>query len=109
MGILPLTGGGDVFGAARPAGCATGRCVPLLADRDLTGTGVEVDLLGETAPVAAGPAVARARTGAALLPVIDPLRAAARRRPVPLAAWSSGSTTRSRRPRRDDPRAASQR
>lgn len=43
--------------------------VPLLADRDLSGRGVVVDLLGEPARVASGPAVLAARTGALLLSI----------------------------------------
>lgn len=46
-----------------------GRFVPLLADRDLSGRGVVVDLLGEPARVASGPAVLAGRTGALLLPI----------------------------------------
>ena len=46
-----------------------GGFVPLLADRDLTSNGVEVDLLGERARFAAGPAVLAQITGAALVPV----------------------------------------
>ncbi|MGJ7442729.1 phosphatidylinositol mannoside acyltransferase [Aquipuribacter sp. MA13-6] len=46
-----------------------GRFVPLLSDRDLSGRGVVVDLLGEPARVASGPAVLAGRTGALLLPV----------------------------------------
>jgi len=43
--------------------------VPLLSDRDLSGRGVVVDLLGEPARVASGPAVLAGRTGALLLPI----------------------------------------
>jgi len=43
--------------------------VPLLADRDLSGRGVVVDLLGEPARVAGGPAVLAGRTGALLLAI----------------------------------------
>ena len=41
----------------------------LLADRDLSATGVEVDLFGAPARVPAGPALLALRTGAVLLPV----------------------------------------
>ncbi|MGL5866928.1 MAG: phosphatidylinositol mannoside acyltransferase [Dermatophilaceae bacterium] len=55
MTILPLTGGPDVFPALRRA--ARGRAViPLLADRDLTSRGVTVDLCGQPARMAPGPA-----------------------------------------------------
>ncbi|HLG91794.1 MAG TPA: phosphatidylinositol mannoside acyltransferase, partial [Acidimicrobiales bacterium] len=42
--------------------------VGLLADRDLTGTGVEVEFFGEVTTLPAGPAALALRTGAALLP-----------------------------------------
>jgi lauroyl/myristoyl acyltransferase len=67
MDIVPLTGGSDdVFGRLARA-VQAGRIVPLLADRDLSGRGVQVRLLGEPALVPAGPAVLAARTGAPLL------------------------------------------
>ena len=66
---MPLTGGNDVFRAAAAAPCAAARFVPLLADRDLTGGGVEVDLCGEPARMAVGPAALAVATGAALHPV----------------------------------------
>ncbi|PPK95955.1 KDO2-lipid IV(A) lauroyltransferase [Kineococcus xinjiangensis] len=46
-----------------------GAFVPLLADRDLSATGVEVTLLGEPARMAAGPAALALVTGAALVPI----------------------------------------
>jgi len=66
--IIPLeTAGGGVFrelvrGVKKPGG----GLVPLLADRDLTARGVEVDLFGEQARVAAGPAALAIATGAPL-------------------------------------------
>ncbi|WP_402465122.1 phosphatidylinositol mannoside acyltransferase [Isoptericola aurantiacus] len=45
------------------------RIVPLLSDRDLTSGGVEVDLCGHRARVAAGPAALAVATGAPLVPV----------------------------------------
>jgi phosphatidylinositol dimannoside acyltransferase len=79
--ILAL-GDGDVFrelvrGASRP-----GRIIPLLADRDLTARGVEVDLFGRRARVAAGPAALAVSTGAPLVPAgihYERLRGARRR------------------------------
>ena len=68
MEILPLTGGGDVFGVLVRR-LRKGGFVPLLADRDLTATGVPVTLFGETARMAAGPASLALVTGAALYPV----------------------------------------
>lgn len=66
--VLPLTGGPPPMPvlAERLRG---GGFVPLLCDRDLSGGGVTVDLLGEPAKVAGGPAALAARTGAALYPV----------------------------------------
>lgn len=46
-----------------------GRLVCLVADRDLTQTGVAVDFFGETASMPAGPAVMSMMTGAPLMPV----------------------------------------
>jgi KDO2-lipid IV(A) lauroyltransferase len=68
MDVLPLTGGGSPFGtlAQRLRG---GSLVCLVADRDLTDSGVEVELFGERARIAAGPAALAVQTGAALLPV----------------------------------------
>ena len=68
MEVLPLTGGGDVFGILVRR-LRTGGFVPLLADRDLTATGVPVALFGETARMAAGPASLALVSGAALFPV----------------------------------------
>jgi KDO2-lipid IV(A) lauroyltransferase len=68
MTILPLTGGSDVFRALTRA-LRDGGFVPLLADRDLSGGGDEVLLLGEPARVAVGPAALALSTGAALFPV----------------------------------------
>ena len=46
-----------------------GRLICLLADRDLTHTGVPVDFFGETASMPAGPAVLSLMTGAPMMPV----------------------------------------
>lgn len=68
--ILPLTGGGDVFrDLVRSARTGPG-LLPLLADRDLTARGVEVDLFGHRARVAAGPAALAVSTGAPLVPTV---------------------------------------
>jgi phosphatidylinositol dimannoside acyltransferase len=68
MEVLPLTGGQSPFGllAQRLRG---GALVCLVSDRDLTESGVEVEMFGETARIAAGPAVLAVQTGAALMPV----------------------------------------
>ncbi|MFV2100688.1 phosphatidylinositol mannoside acyltransferase [Micromonospora sp. LOL_024] len=66
MEILPTNGG------ARPAidvltdRLAAGAVVPLLADRDLSARGVEVDLFGGRTRMPAGPALLALRTGAPL-------------------------------------------
>lgn len=71
MEILPIGGSGggvDVFGLLVRR-LRKGGFVPLLADRDLTATGVPITLFGETARMAAGPASLALVTGAALHPV----------------------------------------
>ena len=55
MTILPLTGGVNPFPALREAARRPG-IIPLLADRDLTASGVEVELCGHAARMAPGPA-----------------------------------------------------
>lgn len=66
--IIPLSGnGGGVFRElVRAVKQPTGGLMPLLADRDLTARGIEVDLFGERARVAAGPAALAVATGAPL-------------------------------------------
>ncbi len=59
MTIIPLTGGSDVFRTLLRT-LRDGGFVPLLADRDLTQGGVEVQLFGEPARMAVGPGGARA-------------------------------------------------
>jgi phosphatidylinositol dimannoside acyltransferase len=68
MRIIPLTGGNDVFRELLSA-LRGGALVALLADRDLTQGGVEVDLCGLPARMAVGPAALAVSTGAALHPV----------------------------------------
>ncbi len=68
MTILPLTGGGDVFAQLR-GHLSRPVVMPLLADRDLTDRGIEVDLCGHRAKMAAGPAALTLASGAALHPV----------------------------------------
>ena len=67
MRIIPLTGGSDVF-RELTAACRSGALVALLADRDLTNGGIEVDLCGQRARMAVGPAALAVNTGAALYP-----------------------------------------
>ncbi|MBO0773462.1 MAG: phosphatidylinositol mannoside acyltransferase [Actinobacteria bacterium] len=68
MEVLPATGGASRFGvlAQRLRG---GNLVCLLADRDVTGSGIEVEFFGEKARMMAGPAALAVQTGAALMPV----------------------------------------
>lgn len=68
MTILPLEGGADTFAGLRSA-VAGGRFICLLADRDLSGGGLEVDLCGHRARVAKGPAALALLTGAPLYAV----------------------------------------
>lgn len=75
MEVLPLTGGdGRVFDTLAQRlrqvdEAGRGRPVCLLADRDLTANGIEVEFFGEMARMPAGPAALAAQTGAALMPV----------------------------------------
>lgn len=55
-----------------------GRLVGLVADRDLAGNGVEVELFGEPTTLPAGPAVLALRTGAPLFPAAVYQRAGGR-------------------------------
>jgi lauroyl/myristoyl acyltransferase len=68
MRILPLTGGSDVFRELTKA-LRRNAFVALLADRDLTEGGAEVDFCGHRARMAVGPAALAVTTGAALHPV----------------------------------------
>lgn len=68
--IIPLSGGGDVFRDLMRAARGPAQLIPLLADRDLTAKGVEVDLFGHRARVAAGPAALAVSTGAPLFPTL---------------------------------------
>lgn len=68
MEVLPLTGGSGTVGTLARR-LREGGLVCLLADRDISGTGLEVDFFGERARVPAGPAALALNTGAALMPV----------------------------------------
>jgi phosphatidylinositol dimannoside acyltransferase len=68
MQILPLTGG-DAALPRLEQWVRGGRLVCLLADRDLSRTGVEVQLCGAPARLPRGPALLARRTGAPLVPV----------------------------------------
>lgn len=68
MEVLPTTGGPNPSGVMARR-LRTGKLVCIVADRDLSDTGVEVDFFGEKALLPAGPAVLAVQTGAALMPV----------------------------------------
>ncbi|WP_329193723.1 MULTISPECIES: phosphatidylinositol mannoside acyltransferase [unclassified Streptomyces] len=67
MEVLPHSGGAAFGTLARRL--RSGGLVCLVADRDLSASGVEVDFFGATARMPAGPALLAQQTGAALLPV----------------------------------------
>jgi phosphatidylinositol dimannoside acyltransferase len=66
--VVPHTGGPSPF-AVMAQRLRAGRLICLIADRDLSRGGVEVELFGEKARVAAGPAALAVQTGTALMPV----------------------------------------
>jgi len=68
MEVLPTTGGPHPFGVMAQR-LRAGKLICLVADRDLSDTGVEVDFFGEKALLPAGPASLAIQTGAALMPV----------------------------------------
>ncbi|WP_432504356.1 phosphatidylinositol mannoside acyltransferase [Kineococcus arenarius] len=65
--VLPLGDPGTFPALVRRA--RNGALVPLLADRDLSGNGVPVRFLGETVPMAAGPALLALTARVPLFPV----------------------------------------
>ncbi|MEU3099045.1 phosphatidylinositol mannoside acyltransferase [Streptomyces sp. NPDC006967] len=67
MEVLPHSGGSAFGTLARRL--RDGGLVCLVADRDLSSSGIEVDFFGETARMPAGPALLAQQTGARLLPV----------------------------------------
>jgi lauroyl/myristoyl acyltransferase len=69
MEVLALTGGEQPPTAVLTERLKVGGGVCLVADRDLSRHGVEVDFFGERARMPAGPTLLAATTGAALLPV----------------------------------------
>jgi phosphatidylinositol dimannoside acyltransferase len=68
MGLEVVALGPAVPAAARAA-LAAGRVLCLVADRDLAGTGVEVDFLGERTRLPSGPALFALRHDVEILPV----------------------------------------
>jgi phosphatidylinositol dimannoside acyltransferase len=69
MEVLPLTGGSTAPTAVLAERLRAGGCVCLVADRDLSRSGVDVKFFGEAARLPAGPTMLAARTGADLCPV----------------------------------------
>jgi KDO2-lipid IV(A) lauroyltransferase len=66
--VLPATGGVQRFGILAQR-LRAGGLVCLPADRDITGSGIEVDFFGEKARMMGGAAALAIQTGAALMPV----------------------------------------
>jgi lauroyl/myristoyl acyltransferase len=66
--VLPASGGMGRFGVLAQR-LRAGGLVCLPADRDVTGSGIEVEFFGEKARMMGGPAALAIQTGAALLPV----------------------------------------
>jgi lauroyl/myristoyl acyltransferase len=69
MEVLPLTGGGAGPYRTLRERLRAGGMLCLLADRDLTATGIPVQFFGATARMPAGPAALALETDAVLLPV----------------------------------------
>ena len=69
MEVVPLTGGERPPFELLAERLRSGGTLCLLADRDLTSTGVEVEFFGSAARMPAGPAALAHDTGAVLLPV----------------------------------------
>jgi lauroyl/myristoyl acyltransferase len=71
MDIIPLTGGDRPPLEVLEDRLKAGAVVPLLADRDLTARGVEVEFFGGRTKMPAGPALLAIRTGAPLFTAIS--------------------------------------
>ena len=68
--VLPASGGTSSAFAVLARRLRAGKLVCLVCDRDVTGTGIEVEFFGEKARMMGGPAALAVQTGAALMPVI---------------------------------------
>lgn len=87
MTIYPVVRGGGGLRALEED-MAAGVCfTPILADRDLTASGVEVRLAGHAMLVAPGPALLAQRTGCAIYPVFSRYERLARRRRAAGTRW----------------------
>jgi phosphatidylinositol dimannoside acyltransferase len=69
MEVVALTGGPRSAVSVLTERLQDGRGICLVADRDLSRQGIDVEFFGETARMPAGPAMLAATTGAPLLPV----------------------------------------
>ncbi|HUD76216.1 MAG TPA: phosphatidylinositol mannoside acyltransferase [Streptosporangiaceae bacterium] len=69
MEVLPASGGSRPFGILAQR-LRAGKIVILPCDRDVTGSGIEVEFFGEKAKMMAGPAALAVQTGAALIPAV---------------------------------------
>lgn len=69
MEVLPASGGARPFGILAQQ-LRAGKIVVLVADRDVTGTGIEVEFFGEACMMQPGAAALAVQTGAALMPVV---------------------------------------
>ncbi len=69
MEVLPASGGARPFGILAQR-LRAGKVVVLVADRDVTGTGIEVDFFGEKCMMQPGSAALAVQTGAALMPAV---------------------------------------
>jgi lauroyl/myristoyl acyltransferase len=69
MEVLPASGGARPFGILAQR-LRAGKIVVLPCDRDVTGSGIEVEFFGEKAKMMAGPAALAVQTGAVLIPTV---------------------------------------
>ncbi len=69
MEVLPASGGARPFGILAQR-LRAGKFVALPCDRDVTGSGIEVEFFGERAKMMAGSAALAVQTGAALVPAV---------------------------------------
>ena len=68
--VLPASGGTSSSFAVLVQRLRAGKLAALVCDRDVTGSGIEVEFFGEKARMMGGPAALAVQTGAALMPVI---------------------------------------
>jgi lauroyl/myristoyl acyltransferase len=69
MEVLPASGGARPFGILAQR-LRAGKIVVLPCDRDVTGSGIEVEFFGEKAKMMAGPAALAVQTGAVLMSAV---------------------------------------